>query len=632
MVDYESARRAVLAAAFAAGKILRDDLHLPGGPRGSGSHAVADGEAEAIIRDLLEAAYPDFGIRGEELSGRDRPARDPEHHVWLIDPNDGTRDYLKGARGSAVSIALLRDGAPVLGVVYRFAAPDDDGDLFSWREGMSGIERNGKLINRTWDSRLRPEHTVLISNAADSAPRTNATHVFPARFRAEVSVAGRLALVAAGEAEATLSTNDPGDWDYAAGHALLIGAGGVLLDVRCKPIVYSTEGFSSSGGACFGGGPTVVADLANRRWPNRYQDSSVEQSPFPLLLPARGLLFGDAAVLRRAQGCILGQIAGDSLGSLVEFQSKSSIAERFPEGPRELTDGGTWKTIAGQPTDDSEMALMLARALAAARIYVPEQVIGAYCDWYETGPYDIGNTTSRALSAANAARRAFLPPVSAAKLAADQKSQTNGSLMRISPLGIFGHAIEEEDLAELASSDSAMTHPNPVCRDAVAVYTVAVARAVREGPAPAALYEYILEFARQRHMNPDVVDALVRAAAAPPDDFLHNAGWVLTAFQNAFYQLLHAPSLEVGVVDTVRQGGDTDTNATIAGALLGAVHGRNAIPFQWFDRVLTCRPLPDSPGVTHPRPRAFWPVDALALAERLLLFGGTYGQQISGAD
>src|SRR5689334_3178719 len=121
MTDYERARQVALSAALAAGSILRDELHLPDGPRGAGSHADADNLAEAAIRDLLEAAYPEFGARGEELSGRDRPARDADRHVWLIDPNDGTRDYLKGYRGSAVSIALLRDGAPVAGVVYRFA-------------------------------------------------------------------------------------------------------------------------------------------------------------------------------------------------------------------------------------------------------------------------------------------------------------------------------------------------------------------------------------------------------------------------------------------------------------------------------------------------------------------------------
>lgn len=82
----------------------------------------------------------------------------------------------------------------------------------------------------------------------------------------------------------------------------------------------------------------------------------------------------DAETLSRAQGCLLGQLAGDSLGSLVEFQSPQEIRQKHPHGVRELVDGGTWGTIAGQPTDDSEMALMLARMLIKQRRYDAEGI------------------------------------------------------------------------------------------------------------------------------------------------------------------------------------------------------------------------------------------------------------------
>ena len=72
-----------------------------------------------------------------------------------------------------------------------------------------------------------------------------------------------------------------------------------------------------------------------------------------------------SAVLSRAQGCLLGQLIGDSLGSLVEFQRPERIRRSYPGGVRDMADGGTWNTIAGQPTDDSEMALLLARSLAS---------------------------------------------------------------------------------------------------------------------------------------------------------------------------------------------------------------------------------------------------------------------------
>lgn len=67
----------------------------------------------------------------------------------------------------------------------------------------------------------------------------------------------------------------------------------------------------------------------------------------------------------------------------------------------------------------------------------------------------------------------------------------------------------------------------------------------------------------------------------------------------------------------VMAGGDTDTNAAIAGALLGAVHGREAIPARWRRLVTSCWPVGGLSPTRHPRSRAFWPADALELAERL---------------
>ena len=119
-------------------------------------------------------------------------------------------------------------------------------------------------------------------------------------------------------------------------------------------------------------------------------------------------------------------------------------------------------------------------------------------------------------------------------------------------------------------------------------------------------------------MEGPLLDAVTAAAEAPPADYVRLQGWVLIALQNALWQLVHAADPEGGVVDTVMRGGDTDTNAAICGALLGAVHGREAIPAQWVDAVLACRPEAGRPNVHQPRPECFWPVDALELAEGLV--------------
>jgi len=615
-LDYRPHLMTAIRAAREAGALLRAELHRPGGPRGEGGHAPADGEAEAIIRLALETGFPEHGVRGEELPERDRAERDPQKHCWWIDPNDGTSSFIKGWRGSAVSIALVRGNQPVLGVVYAFSAPDDEGDLFTWAEGCGPVQRNGVAVRREWPAQLGASCLVLISQAADRKSLANATLCAPARFRAVPSIAYRLALVAAGEADAGISLHSPTVWDVAAGHALLIGAGADLFDVEGQPIRYDRW----DGGDVFGGAPALASELARRDWHGGLAKSSrVLHQGFDLCEPRRGCLISDPGQLRRAQGCWLGQLAGDSLGSLVEFRSASDIARSYPDGVRQLADGGTWNLLAGQPTDDSELALMLARRLVKSRAFDLEAIARAYAFWYGADPFDVGATTSRALSAAASAMRAGQPVAPAAQAAANSQSQANGALMRVSPLGIFGHRLPPEKLAELARADARLTHPHPVCQDASAVFTVAIAQAVGQGISAQETYERALAWAREASLCKEVLSCLEQAATEAPDDYASHMGWVLIALQNAFWQLLHAGNFAAGVVNTVSRGGDTDTNAAIAGALLGAVHGREAVPVAWRNRILCCRPLPGH--AHHARPRPFWPVDALLLAEALLCAG-----------
>lgn len=306
-------------------------------------------------------------------------------------------------------------------------------------------------------------------------------------------------------------------------------------------------------------------------------------------------------MLGRAQGCLLGQLAGDALGSLVEFQSPDDILREYPDGVRELADGGTWNTIAGQPTDDSEMALMLARMLAEHGRYDCEAARLAYVFWLDSGPFDCGSTVAGGLRGRH-----------------NPDSQANGAMMRVSPLGIFGANYELDQVAEWARQDAAITHVHEVCQQANALYAMAIAHAVREGCDALSLYGRIVGWATDMEADDSLLNAISGAAEAPSADYTDLQGWVLIAFQNALWQLLNAENLEQAVIDTVMCGGDTDTNAAIAGALLGAIYGRSAIPDQWAHCVLNCRPDASQPHVFRPRPACFWPMDALELAGRLV--------------
>lgn len=401
MPDLSRALECAVAAARAAGDILRAELHRPGGPRGADGKAPADTEAEIEVRRRLREAFPSHGYLGEETGAE--PAAAGETCVWLVDPNDGTRAFLRGHRGTAVSIALLRDRVPVLGVVYAFAAPDDRGDLVAWAEG-GAILRNGEPVAREpWPTELDRTAVVLVSDGADDRPAVNAGLVAPARFRAQESIAYRLALAAVGDGAAAVSVHAPGAWDYAAGHALLRAAGGVLLDEHGRPVSYADDGRSRTP-LCFGGAPQVVAELARRDWSRVEQTPKAAPEPYDLVALQPGRLVADPGRLSRAQGCLLGQIAGDALGSLVEFEPPVRIRRKYPGGVRQLEDGGVWRTLAGQPTDDGELALLLARAIVQAGGYEPEAAAQAYRYWFRSGPFDCGRTVRRALACTESQR------------------------------------------------------------------------------------------------------------------------------------------------------------------------------------------------------------------------------------
>ncbi|MFO0749287.1 MAG: ADP-ribosylglycohydrolase family protein [Myxococcota bacterium] len=313
----------------------------------------------------------------------------------------------------------------------------------------------------------------------------------------------------------------------------------------------------------------------------------------------------------RARGCLLGQLVGDALGTTVEFRSGAAIREAFPSGFRAMVGGGPFQVLPGQVTDDSELALALARSLAT---YGPDfdRVAAAYVAWCRSEPIDIGGTTLNAFdfpvdeTPVDAAR----VRAQASKLNDYPSKQANGALMRVSPLGIYGAFLAPERLAALARLDATLSHPTPPCQEASVAFVRAIAVGIAEQADPNAAYRAAVEAVDTKDGRASgVFGWLVEAADEAPDYDAWGMGWVRLAFQNAFYQLLHASSFEAAMSDTILAGGDTDTNAAIAGALLGAVHGESDIPPDWRETVLACRP---------PRPPTYWANDARELAAALL--------------
>jgi ADP-ribosyl-[dinitrogen reductase] hydrolase len=185
--------------------------------------------------------------------------------------------------------------------------------------------------------------------------------------------------------------------------------------------------------------------------------------------------------------------------------------------------------------------------------------------------------------------------------------------MRCAPIGIW--ALDAAEASAAARADAALSHPHPLCQAASAAFVAAIATAIGGGDNDAML---TAAEAAMPEQEADAVRACLACArlGQGPSEFVHKQGWVLIAFQNAFRHLAIGTSIENALIETVGEGGDTDTNAAICGALLGAVQGRAAIPVRWSMAVLACRPLAES--ARQPRPARYWPDDVPSLAEALL--------------
>ena len=151
--------------------------------------------------------------------------------------------------------------------------------------------------------------------------------------------------------------------------------------------------------------------------------------------------------LSRARGCLLGQLAGDNLGALVEFSSAAEIATTYPDGgPFDLVDGGVWGILAGQPTDDFEMALGLARAIVAGGGWREDAELTPIWRGARPRPSTWVGPPVAGLVALAAGRRP------------SSDSQANGALMRAAPIGI-AYAGQPEEAAAVARRDARLTHP-----------------------------------------------------------------------------------------------------------------------------------------------------------------------------
>lgn len=276
-------------------------------------------------------------------------------------------------------------------------------------------------------------------------------------------------------------------------------------------------------------------------------------------------------------GTLFGQAIGDALGLGSEFMSKEEVLHYYPDGlstySQIIQDANRCRWQQGMWTDDTDMMLCIADALIASGGEVNlNQIAKNFKAWFEGNPLGIGRHTYNVLCFADYVK----DPIQAAEIVWTlyrKRSAANGGVMRTSVVGLL-----PENVSEHAENICKLTHPDPRCIGSCVIVSEIIHSLVYEGKE--LTLDHILQIA-------DKYDARIR----PFIEIANNStdiesleltgleqGYTLKTLSAALWSLWHCDTCKDGLLQVVNAGGDADTNAAVACAILGAKFGYEPIP------------------------------------------------------
>lgn len=307
--------------------------------------------------------------------------------------------------------------------------------------------------------------------------------------------------------------------------------------------------------------------------------------------------------LDRVRGMFIGAFLGDALGAPHEFACNSSIPytgklehqaflfTRY-QGKKEIK--------VGQVTDDSEMTLTLLRTIINDNGYNKDNVVLAYMKWANSGGWMIGNNTRALLKGVKTIQGYNKRSINVFM----SGSQSNGALMRCSPLALL-----YDNNAVL--QDVSITNPVAVCVDCNLVYVNSL-RLALQGVDPVTIFN----FAKSIAQTDEVKEVLSNIENNVYRNISYNKGWCLHGLWCTFYVLTKFENYSDAMKWIIeKKGSDTDTNACIAGALLGAILGFDKIKLEQSDNINILLSVDSTLNPTS-RPKEYSPYDFYELTQK----------------
>lgn len=291
-------------------------------------------------------------------------------------------------------------------------------------------------------------------------------------------------------------------------------------------------------------------------------------------------------------GTLFGQAIGDALGLGSEFMSKEKVMHYYPDGltsySQIIQDAHRCRWQRGMWTDDTDMMLCIADALIASGGEVNlNQIAKNFKAWFEGNPLGIGRHTYNVLCFADYVK----DPIQAAEIVWTlyrKRSAANGGVMRTSVVGLL-----PENVSEHAENICKLTHPDPRCIGSCVIVSEIIHSLVYEGiELP---LDRILQIADKYD---DRIRPFIEIANNSTDiESLEltglEQGYTLKTLSAALWSLWYCDSFKDGLLQVVNAGGDADTNAAVACAILGAKFGFSSIPQEYIVG------LADEAGMNH---------------------------------
>ena len=283
-------------------------------------------------------------------------------------------------------------------------------------------------------------------------------------------------------------------------------------------------------------------------------------------------------LIDRYRGSLLGLAVGDALGTTLEFRAPGSFTPI-----NDIVGGGPFQLEPGQWTDDTSMALCLAKSLVECRRFDPVDQMQRYVRWHRDGHLssngrcsDIGNTVASALRKFEHTGDPFAGDT-------DPSSAGNGSLMRLAPIPL-AYATKAELAIDYAAEMSRTTHAAAEAVDACRFYTGLIIGALTgldKESLLAARYSPVPGLWEKSPLS-EKIDDIARGSFKekhPPE--IRGTGYVVDALEAALWAFWNSDSYEEGALKAVNLGDDADTTGAIYGQLAGAYYGVKAIPREW---------------------------------------------------